>query len=245
MAPLHRAGGVIGNTWGDCTVNFKQQKILYATILIAILMLLFPPLVRSYADGAQIGKGFGFLFSANGGAIVNLGLLFAEWFILAAISASLIYLNRNWVSNAVATHSPLSKALQAITEGWRRSRIFRVICIGAIAVDMLFAITNSEANNQVMVNSLSRAMGWTIFLVINFVYHSMRAYRGITEAPNKKAFSIKRVLIAPLIAVAVIGSFAGFQSKLTRPVSEIDKFLSTEKGSIAKPNQGGNFVFDQ
>lgn len=205
-------------------------------VVIAIFMLLFPPFVISYPGGAVRNKGYGFLFGENSGAIVNVGLLFAQWFIVISISFGLIYLNRHWTPQTSAKNPTLSKLLFAITEGWRRSKIFRTVCIGAIIIDLLFVMSYHESHNKVSVNFLIRAFGWTIFLITNFLYHALRAHMGMSESIGKSTFSIKRVLTGLFISFSIcIALFVSFSMSTQKPwVRSWSDLKETEPSSIEK-----------
>jgi len=210
-------------------MNARQQRILFRGILIAFLLLLFPPLVLHYPNGTQRNAGYGFLLAENNGAVVNFLLLFSEWLILTIICWGLIYFDRNWDTHSIANNINRREIQVAIIEGWNRSKLFRLTCLGAFMFDSVIAIGSNGKDHLIFSNSLTRAIGWVILLVINFIYHAVRAYRGSSEKKVNNIFSIKRVTIACILIIMALNSLEKLNRTLNLPDSKIPDTQSSIK----------------
>lgn len=187
----------------------RQILILKCCIGLMIAMLLFPPLVFNGGNGFQRNNGYGFLFSRNDGAVVNVALLFAQWFLVAAISGALMYASSSWTppdqqgQQGQQGQPLIQRAIYAINQGWRRSKFWRSVCLWMIVVDVMVALTQSDNQGHAAANSGMRAAGWVLIIALNFFYHAVRAYVGIPDTTATRKLSLRRV--AAVITVIVLG----------------------------------------
>lgn len=76
-------------------LNRRQKVILFATALLAVVVLLFPPFVIHHPQsGATYNSGFAFLFSQSN-AVVNTGLLALELVVVAVVGVIGVFLTKN------------------------------------------------------------------------------------------------------------------------------------------------------
>lgn len=72
-------------------MNENQRVLLTLTMIIAILMFIFPPFHLIFEDGRQLGVGYGFIAKGPEYAKVNVALLLTQWVGLS-ISSGLLFL---------------------------------------------------------------------------------------------------------------------------------------------------------
>ena len=93
-----RGGLVFDYIFGEKQVmNSKQKRTIYACIVVAVLMLMFPPMVTQLGDGASFSEGFGFILVpkestvVSGMAVVNVWQLMAQWLLVVGIGAAMYF----------------------------------------------------------------------------------------------------------------------------------------------------------
>lgn len=79
-------------------MNKKQKRTIQACVIIAVLMLAFPPMVEQLGHGAKSSEGFGFILSPKEStvsglvAIVNVWQLMAQWILVAGIGVAIYFM---------------------------------------------------------------------------------------------------------------------------------------------------------
>lgn len=68
-------------------MNGRQKAILIISVLVLLLMFLFPPFHVQFPHGQEVNMGYGFLFMPPERiATVNLGQLAMQWLVVIAIA---------------------------------------------------------------------------------------------------------------------------------------------------------------
>lgn len=217
-------------------MNSKQVLILKCAVFVAVLMLVFPPLVSQEWNGFTRNRGYGFLLSDNNGALINIGLLFAQWVLIGAVTAAIFYVSKQEAVEHSEPKTPIfQKIKNSMNEGWGRSKFWRNIFTGMIVIDVFIALLQKDGTNAGI-----RAVGWVLLLMIHYIYHFVRAFFGIQQRTQTSfGSSLKRISITvAIITIATISLFLlGKKTDITWERSLNNNEKSTPNYIYIEPEQ--------
>lgn len=87
-------------------MNDKQKTTVKTCAVIAVLMLIFPPMVEVFPHGAESSLGFGFILGTTEGGnfngMLNIWQLLAQWLLVIGVGAALYHIQHDPAKKSVS-----------------------------------------------------------------------------------------------------------------------------------------------